>query len=58
MQSGCDGLHLEGDMLGVKTTENGHQEETRLEGNHESEIEDPSEVRIARVELFQTKQTK
>ena len=44
MQSGRDGMPLEGDMLGVKTTENGHQEEPRLVGNHQSEIEDPPAV--------------
>ena len=41
MQSGRDGMPLERGMLGVKTTENGHQEEARLEGNHQSEIDDP-----------------
>ena len=44
MQSGRDGIPLEGDMLGVTTTKNGHQEEAHLEGNRQSEIEDPPEV--------------
>ena len=43
MQSGRDGMPLEGDMIGVKMTENGHQEEAHLEGN-QSEIEDSPDV--------------
>ena len=44
MQSGRDGMPLEGESVGVNMTENGHQEEAHFEGNHQSEIEDPPEV--------------
>ena len=44
MQSGRDGMPLEGESVGVNMTENGHQEEAHFEGNHQCEIEDPPEV--------------
>ena len=56
MQSGRDGMPLEGESVGVNMTENGHQEEAGFEENHQSEIEDPPEV-VQREDGVVSKQT-